>query len=331
MRLFQQLALVATVIVALPACPETPPSPDEPAVWTQSFDATDIGALMSVWGTSSQEAWAVGGQLDAGVVWRFNGMGWSPLQIPDGPLLNWVHGSEARLWVVGNDGRILRQDGGGDFEAVDSGVTLDLWGVWAADRDQAWAVGGNVTDRDADPDPVILSWDGSAWTRVPLPPMDREIRSFFKVWGTSAENIFVVGARGVILRYDGEEWAQTPTGTAEDFVSLWGTGPDDIVAVGGRQNGMVARWNGTQWTARVLAGEPGLNGCYVDDDGVAHIVGLRGRILRMTPGGFDLQRDENDDRTLLHAIWGYGTRLFTVGGTIDRSPPFRGVALELVE
>ncbi len=328
MRHLSFLALGALALATLSGCPEPDPPPAAPTVWTHAFDATELGALMSVWGTSSQEAWAVGGQLDAGLVWRFNGQSWGPLDVPDGPLLNWVHGAEARLWVVGNDGRILRQDGGGPFETVESGVTQDLWGVWAFDGDHAWAVGGDASARSGDPDPVILVWDGSAWGRVPVPPLDREIRAFFKVWGTSADNVFVVGARGVILRYDGQEWTQTPTGTPHDFVSLWGTGPDDIVAVGGRQNGMVARWNGAQWISRVLEGEPGLNGCYVDGDGWAYLVGQRGRVLRMAPGGFDLSRDDNADRTLLHAVWGHSMGLFAVGGTIDGSPPWRGVAVE---
>lgn len=328
MRYIVRTAFILAAGLAFVGCPDPEPQPVEPAVWSPAFDATDVGVLMSVWGPSSQDVWAVGGQLDAGVAWRKQGGTWRAVEVPEGPLLNWVHGAGARRWIVGNDGRILVNEGGGPFQVVESGVTLDLWGVWAADVDRAWAVGGNVTDRDSEPEPVILEWDGVEWARVTLPPIDREIRSFFKVWGTSADNVFVVGAKGVILRYDGDEWTQTSTGAADDFVSLWGTGPDDIVAVGGRQNGMVARWNGTGWTSRVLQGEPGMNGCYVDGDGVAHIVGLRGVILRMAPGGFAVTRDENPDRTLLHAVWGADDRLFAVGGTIDRSPPYLGVALE---
>lgn len=333
MRQSIQWVLACALLLAHWACDDAPapePPAPTPISWRTTFDATDQGALMSVWGTSGQDVWAVGGQLDAGVAWHYNAQEWTPVEVPAGPLLNWVHGADGVLWMVGNEGRILRREDFEPFEVVESGVTQDLWGVWAASGDRAWAVGGDANATMTDPDPVVLEWNGTAWRQIALPPLDRDIRALFKVWGTSADQVFAVGEKGVIVRYDGAEWKQTIAGTPRDFVSLWGTSPDDIVAVGGRQNGMVARWNGERWTTEVLEGEPGLNGCFVDQEGVAHLVGQRGRVLQMAPGGFAVQRDENTDRTLLHAVWGHRTGLFAVGGTLDRTPPWAGVALESV-
>ena len=60
-------------------------------------------------------------------------------------------------------------------------------------------------------------------------------------------------------------------------MNLWGTGPDNIVAVGGRSNGMYAHWNGSEWRSEVLPGEPGLNGVWVNPEGIAWLVGERGQ------------------------------------------------------
>lgn len=327
----KHLVWLALALPLLAACDDGGgPQPEpEPQVWAEAFPVGDRGALLSVWGRGGAEIWTVGGQPDAGLAFRFDGTEWSSAAVPDGPLLNWVHGSGDALWIVGNSGRSLRQRGDG-FELVDTGTDQDLWGVWAASPDRAWAVGGNATELMRDPDPVLIEWDGSQWSPVELPELDTEIRAFFKVWGTGPDNVFAVGQRGVIVHWDGTAWRQQLAGTSKDFVSLWGTGPEDIVAVGGRANGLVARYDGTIWTSQVLDREPGLNGVWVGADGTAWIAGQRGRLLRMPAGGFDYTREENMDITLLHGIWSTaeGHRV-AVGGTLDSSPPWTGIALEV--
>ncbi|MEZ4436595.1 MAG: hypothetical protein R3F65_29700 [bacterium] len=327
MRPIPRLACVLA-LAALTGCGDDDPDP-EPAetTWSTAF-ALDDAALLSVWGPAAHEIYAVGGLPDRGLARRFDGRAWSDLTVPDGPLLNWVHGCGDTLWMVGNDGRALRRVGDGAFEAVDTGETQDLWGVWCAAPDRAWAVGGDAAAVDGAPDPVVIEWDGAAWHRIALPALDREIRAFFKVWGTGPDHVFAVGAKGVIVRWNGTAWQQQLAGTTRDFVSLWGRAPDDIVAVGGRANGMVARYDGVTWTSVSLDTEPGMNGVWVDAAGTAHIVGLRGRILRMAPGGFDYERERYTEPWLLHAIWGTdGGRLYAVGGTLDQTPPWQGIAL----
>lgn len=326
------MAIALALAAALGGCDDdgADPVPDAgPVEWTMALDVAEVGAVMSVWGAAADDVWAVGGQLDAGAVWRYDGAAWSRVGVPDGPLINWVHGCGDVLWMVGNDGRALRRVGQGPFEPVDTGEAQDLWGVWCAAPDRAWAVGGDAVATDAPADPVIIAWDGARWSRPPAPTLDRESRAWFKVWGSGPDDVIAVGARGTIARWDGAAWTQELAGTSRDFVSLWGTGPDDVVAVGGRANGLVARWDGAAWTQHVLEREPGMNGVWLAADGTAHIVGTRGRILRMPPGGFDYTRDTNPDITLLHAIWGVdGAPRFAVGGTLDSSPPWYGVLME---
>ncbi len=327
-----RLALISALCLCAAGCDDDqdPDAADAgPVQWSVALETGDAGALLSVWGPSADAVWTVGGQLDAGAAWRYDGSGWSRAEVPDGPLLNWVHGCGDELWMVGNDGRALRRVGDGPFEAIETGEAQDLWGVWCAAPGRAWAVGGDAIATETAPDPVIIEWDGATWSRPTLPDLDRVSRAWFKVWGTGPGNVIVVGSQGTIARWDGAAWQQELAGTSRDFVSLWGTGPDDIVAVGGRANGMAARYDGERWAHAVLEREPGMNGVWVAADGTAHVVGLRGRALRMPTGGYDYTREENDDITLLHGVWGIdGRPRFAVGGTLDSSPPWSGILLE---
>ena len=300
-----------------------------PPSWQTAFEPGDSGALLCAWGTGPDHVWAVGGQPDAGVIWYHDGEMWSRATVPDGPLLNWTHGTGGRQFIVGNDGRVLtRQDAEMTWSTMDSPTNAPLWGVWAASADEAWAVGGDPIST-GEPDPVILHFKGGAWSKVSLPPVDRQFRALFKVWGTAADNVYAVGAKGVILHFDGVQWRQQFAGTPRDIVSLWGTGENEILAVGGRANGVLLRFDGQGWTHKVLETEPGMNGVWMDSSGRAFVVGGRGRILEVRPGSYEYRRADSENRTLLHGVWGTndGFRV-TVGGTLDRNPPWVGVSLD---
>ena len=66
------------------------------------------------------------------------------------------------------------------------------------------------------------------------------------VWTTSAKQVWVVGAGGTILHYDGVTWTQQTSGTTKGLRDIWGSGPKDIWAVGDK---VVLRYDGAAWTA----------------------------------------------------------------------------------
>ena len=245
-------ALFGILALALTACPGG--GPEWPDSWeiSHSVDAS-VGAFLSVWGPSPTEVYAVGGNPDAGVIFRFDGEDWSRDEtVPaDVPLLNWIDGTSGEVWVVGNEGVALHQTATG-WERVDTGIDAPLWGVWGAAPDDLWAVGGDTAMNGSKP--RLAHYDGVAWAEVELPAHNRpeSTRALFKVWGTAADNVFAVGMDGLILHYDGAAWAQSPFALTNDLISLWGSGPDDIVAVGGRSNGVVARWDGASWSGELI-------------------------------------------------------------------------------
>ena len=311
------------------ACSED--QPGSALEWREAFAARDVGWFLSIWGSRADDLYAVGGRPDAGVVMRFDGNAWRSVDLGVSvPLLNWVFGfSPTDVTVVGNGGTILHFDGG-SWSTESTTVTQDLWGVWGTRRDALWAVGGNGRSEGQ---ATLLRRDGSGWRRVPTPGLSRpNVNAFFKVWGAADDDVYVVGQQGAILHFDGTGWAEIPSGTGEDLISLWGTGPDRIVVVGGRNNGQVVTFDGNTWTHRSLAPLPGLNGVWMRRPDVVHVAGAGGTLATLRLPDFSLVPADLEPRVTddFHAVFGApGGRLISVGGSLIRpTAPFEGLAYE---
>lgn len=331
--------LIGLSALAPAACDDAAtPSEEVPTerTWTAPAAGPDarLGLCMSVWGPGPDTLYAVGGQPQAGAAWRFDGTAWQPLTLPDGPLLNWVHGAGDVLWMVGDGGRALRsRDGGASFEAVPTGTDQPLWGVWAANDATVWAVGGDARTAPDDWAPVLLKLTADAFETVPLPTLDRTFAAIYKVWGSGPDDVIAVGARGVLLHYDGTAWAQVPVpgGLSDDLISVWGQGAERVVVAGGRNNGVALAREAGIWrraAADALSKRPGLNGVWVAPDGTATLVGVRGAAIRLLPDD-TLIRDRTDTSLVLHAVFGVADREVAVGGSLDSSPPWTGLMLEV--
>lgn len=308
-------------------CDPDPQPPATPA-WSEAFPANDLGWLMSVWGPSGDDLYAVGGAPESGVVMHFDGASWARFTLPTGtPLVNWSYGFGASdVTFVGNAGTILHFDGAG---LTKSATVTDqaLWGVWGAGPSDLWAVGGNgFRDGQA----TVLRFDGSAWRKVELPALQHpDVFAFYKVWGSGADDVYVVGQRGVVLHWDGRALTELFVGSSEDLVAVWGVAADRVAIVGGRSNGEVVTWDGATWHREPLAPLPGLNGVWMRDRKTVHLAGEDGTI-----GTYDFDAhthavETTSTRLVIHALFGDDRgRLTAVGGSLlSIEPPFRGVAL----
>jgi len=65
------------------------------------------------------------------------------------------------------------------------------------------------------------------------------------IWGTSANNLYVVGMHGTIMNYNGTDWLQMNSNTSHSLYGIWGSGRDNIVAVGAK--GTILHFNGSEW------------------------------------------------------------------------------------
>ena len=120
--------------------------------------------------------------------------------------------------------------------------------VAATSAAYAWAVG--LTLRG----PLILHWNGTAWTRVRLPAtVARGVRSVDAVAATSRPNAWAVirfrtGSLPRLMHCNGRRWGDVVTpdiGRRYGLGSVAATSANNVRAVGG---GVILHWNGRKWT-----------------------------------------------------------------------------------
>ncbi|MRG94759.1 hypothetical protein [Polyangium spumosum] len=313
-----RLALVLPLVALLFGCsdpPEPPPPPPEQAGWQVVLDGGDLDrAVLSVWGSGPKDVFAVGGPLGNGLetlVVHFDGETWRELHPGGDETYWWVSGSGPDdVWMVGEQGRITHWDGATFTEHV-SGTTATLWGVWAAGEADAWAVGGTPEGGTGAPNDVVLRWDGETWTPVTLPgaPLGRAL---YKVWGTSSDDLYVVGEFGTIWHKKGADWAleSDPPLASGTLFTVAGCGPDEVYAVGGFD---VLRSDGASWQKLDVALTNGANGVSCGGPGQVVVVGFGGSKQRLDAGRwvdeFDLPPYAD-----LHAAWADGTGTYWAGG-----------------
>jgi hypothetical protein len=306
--------------------------PEASFTWTAEVDDSE-GAWMNAWGAADDDVVFVGGNPTQAAMLRFDGESFVSQEPPPGaPMLNWVHGwadaadPEGRqLVVVGRQGFVAHRHGG-VWSEVPTDVDVDLWGVWVVSPTRWIAVGDASA---ATPDlPTLLEGDASGLVSVPLPSLDRPSRALYKVWGSGDDDVIAVGAAGVLLEWDGSTWAQRPSGTSADLISVWGNGTD-VLAVGGRSNGVLARRTDDAWTSVTVPALAGLNGVWMDELGEATIVGNLGTIAAVPPGSLEPEVNvQSFTPWVLHAVFGtHDGGAFAVGGTLDRNPPYVGVVV----
>ena len=111
------------------------------------MDTQSSVTLLSVWGSSAADVWAVG---KLGTIRRITPGDdrWQKIESPTVETLNSVWGSGPRdVWAVGDAGTILHYDGR-RFERATAQLPLGkkpaLRGVWGSGPDDVWIVGDGV-------------------------------------------------------------------------------------------------------------------------------------------------------------------------------------------
>jgi hypothetical protein len=291
--------------------------------------ATDHDRIvLSAWGAASGDRFFAGGSLGGtapGLALHFDGAAWKDLGAPTTSTLWWVFGLDSKqVWFVGENGTILRWDGSA-FSTDTSGVTATIYGIWGAAMNDLWAVGG-VPDASS----VALHYDGSAWQTVAgLPPNGG---AYFKVWGSSATDVFVVGQYGKIFHWDGNTWSPQDSGLGPNvsLLTVAGRSSSDIYAVGGTGIAVALHYDGQAWSKVAglgLDNASGLTGVSVAASGDVSMTGLAGAKFRKHGSTWtdDSQVGSSAD---LHGTWLDGPDdVFAVGGDLNAPPkaPRNGV------
>lgn len=137
----------------------------------------------------------------------------------------------------------------------------------------------------------VWRYDGSQWAHVP----EARWRSFYDVYGNSANGVWAVGADGLILRYDGTAWsAERYDGTSVvaepldapsiparriTLRALWGL-PSLNFAVTVGDSGTVLYHDGTQWNDFSIPMDASLTDVWGTDLSNFYATTSDGRLLR---------------------------------------------------
>ncbi len=268
------------------------------------------GAVLSFWGESATDLYAVGGDLGSPsqeMILRYDGQRWNRMQA-DAPTLWWVHGFAADdVWAVGEAGTVIHYDGTA-WTTVRTGAPYTLWGIWGASSTDLWAVGGDVAH--AVPS-VLLHYDGADWTEVP--EVARENDMFFKIWGASATDIWVVSERGIILHFDGDGWTETDPAIDSRLITVSGSGANDVWAVGGVVEPILLHYAGATWEQVPVDVPGGLMGVYAAPQGPVFVAGFSG-VMALATDGQTFEEVPYLTPNCLHATWGDGNGVILAGG-----------------
>jgi len=194
-------------------------------------------------------------------------------------------------------------------EPVQASFTVagGLGGVAAASAGNAWAVGcagcgtssGTGTGTSFGGTPLILRWNGTAWTSVPSPSLANSYLAAIAdgpggtAWAVGCTGCYtssstVTSRRGLVMRWNGTAWTQVPSPSpAGSYLFDVAVAPDGTAWAAGYidsatyvDSTLIMRWNGTTWT-QVPSPDPGtgfgkgssLSSVAVAPDGTAWAVG----------------------------------------------------------
>ncbi len=183
--------------------------------WTEQFSPT-TEHIYAMWGDSPTDVWAV---TEGGEVLHTDGDAWSVVHSQSRPLYGVYGTSRTDVHAVGIDGSALHWDGT-TWRARNTSTSHVLVGLWAADADQAMAVGARDFTSG-----VAMRYTGS-WSEIPA----GTTRILSAVWGAVGFDLYAVGDLGTVVRFDGTSWSSMTSGTSE---FLWAiTGAPDASGAG---------------------------------------------------------------------------------------------------
>jgi hypothetical protein len=222
-------------------------------------------SLSAVWGSASNNVWAVG--YYASLHW--NGTAWLRSDPARSDLFA-ARGSAANdIWAVGAYGLVVHWDGDTWSTALDlprettngcSGNGRNGSGaIWSNGAKDIWA-----TTETAD----LVHWNGETWSTVPTGAN----AALTGVWGSGAADAWAVGCGGSIAHWDGSTWSAWPSPTNSHLYAVAGAAANDVWAAG--YQGTVVHWDGVRWSVQQLPTVDWWNCQQVDGKGSCPRMGL---------------------------------------------------------
>ena len=123
-----------------------------------------------------------------------------------------------------------------------------------------------------------------------------------RMWGSAPDNLYGVCTDGKILRYDGTVWKPEDTENFPPMSAIWGRGSDDIFV--GCRLGKIGRWNGSQWKFMSSGTNTDVAALWGNEE-CMYAVGFDGLVLRLV--GDHWERLTFNSNAELYSICGFGS------------------------
>lgn len=275
------------VLASGPACDPDDGGPDEPSK-SWAFVYEDLpSALLSVWGSSENDIFFAGSDPkdgDGPWVLHWDGSAMTRIATGQSGTLWWVSGTSATgdVYFAGEGGLALRYArGAGAFTklgGVPEGVTL--FGIQPI-GDTVWAVGHDVRPNIG----RVYTLEGDSFVeRTDLPEGAGVGGAFFKVWGRSDDDLWIVGLGENALHKTASGWDKFPTAFEGRLFTVHGNATSTF-AVGGFINAVVLELKDDGPVNVTPANAPQLNGVWVEPGGRVVSVGTTGAVWQRAVDG----------------------------------------------
>lgn len=293
----------------------------EERTWQVTASGLDE-ALMSISGSSEKDVWAVGGDTGKGpLVLHFDGTTWERKVTGTSGALWWVHTlKDGTAFLGGTRGIILEWDGSSFIRhATPALARQTVFGVWASARDDVYAVGAGTSGRRG----FLWHYDGTDWSEIALPvdvPLKGgETPGLFKVWGLNADDVYAVGADGLVLHKDATGWKRIAVDRTDTIFTVSGNAKRLYLSGGGLQ-GELLESNGDAFKDVSPTDVALVQGVAADqsDSDRAFASGEGGAIFERSNGAWKkVDHGLTLDVESLHATWiDHKGRVWAVGGKV---------------
>jgi len=276
-------------------------------LWVVGADRGDGPRVLQLTGTDGEE-----------FSWQQHGTGHSGD-------ISWVQPFTDEVILVGAGGLILEYDRNNDsfskVEGTDEGTTF--FGTWGADPSDVWVVGGSL---GGDNNGSIWRRQNGQWTEYSEPLLEEAMAGtlYFKVEGNAANDLWIVGSRGIAMHWDGTSLSHTETGVGNASLFTVEARPQGAVAVGGLGLASIVHREDDVWTDYSPALQPQVNGVCAAGDSL-RAVGAQGSSHMFTEGAWE-STPELLTLQDYHACWTDTEGNFmAVGGHISANPFNEGV------
>lgn len=159
--------------------------------------------------------------------------------------------------------------------------TFDVTSIWGSSADDVWMTGDNSATVQYQRGLIMHGTPAGSDTandRLTWSPVESQTDVVLNgIWGSSAADVWAVGALGTIRHYTGaaKRFDEVASNTRANLYGVWGSGPNDIWAVG--DEGTILHWNGQSSemsTAQFQIGrKPALRGVWGSGPNDVWIVG----------------------------------------------------------